>query len=126
VSFVPAARFVIDVDAAPDEVRDRLASAVVAVVPRGRLSFRGPHGPFIGTVGASSFDLRPVLGYRNSFAPTVRGAFATGIAGTRIDVRLRMLPAVAVFMLFWLSFAAAFFVAMLVMPFAIRLGHGSR
>jgi hypothetical protein len=44
----------------------------------------------------------------------VRGAFATGIAGTRIDVRLRMLPAVAVFMLFRLSFAAAFFVAMLV------------
>jgi hypothetical protein len=107
----PAERFVIDAQAAPDEVRDRLSSAVA----RGRrVSLRRPEAVFTGTVGPNSFELRPVLGYRNSFVPTARGSFASGIAGTRVDVRLRMLPAVAIFMAVWLSLAAAFFLGMLV------------
>lgn len=110
--FVPVARFVIDTDAAPDEVRARLSSSVAQ---RARMSFRRPEAPFTGTVGTNSFDLRPVLGYRNSFVPRVRGTFGSGAVGTRIDVRLRMLPAVAIFMFVWLSLAAAFFVGMLVL-----------
>jgi hypothetical protein len=112
---VPAARFVIDTEAAPDEVRDRLSSAVAQ---RAWMSFRRPEAPFTGTVGTNSFDLRPVLGYRNSFVPRVRGTFASGAVGTQIDVRLRMLPVVAMFMSVWLSLAAAFFIGMLVV--AIR------
>jgi hypothetical protein len=96
----PAERFVIDAPAAPDEVRERLSGA-----------------PFTGTVGVNSFDLRPVLGYRNSFAPTVRGSFASGIAGTQIDVRLRIVPAVVVFMGVWLSLAGAFFIGTFAIAF---------
>jgi hypothetical protein len=109
--FFPAERFVIEAQAAPDEVRERLAGAVA---PRHRASLRRPGAAFTGTVGANSFDLRRVLGYRNSFVPTVRGSYASGIAGTRVEVRLRMFPAVAVFMTVWLSLAAASFVGMVV------------
>ena len=108
---LPSERFVLDAPAAPDEVRDRLLEAVA---PRRRLSIRRPEKPFTGTVEAGSFELRPVLGYRNSFAPIARGSFSSGVAGTRIEVRMRMLPAVAVFMALWLSGAAAFFVVALV------------
>lgn len=110
----PAARFVIDAPAAPDEVRDRLSRAVGRRQP---LSFRRPDAPFTGTVGTDSFDLRPVIAHRSSFIPIVRGSFATGIAGTRVEVRLRMLPAVAAFMALWLSLAAAFAIGMLVIAF---------
>jgi len=110
----PAGRFVIDAEAAPDEVRDRLSSAVVR---GGKVSLRGPKAAFTGTVGTNSFELRPVLSYRNSFVPTARGSFASGIAGTRVNVRLRMLPAVAIFMAVWLSIATAFFIGMLVIAF---------
>jgi hypothetical protein len=95
-------------------VQARLASAVAS---RRRVSFRKPEATFTGTVGANSFELRPVLGYRNSFVPAVRGSLASGITGTRVDVRLRMLPAVAIFMTVWLSLAAAFFIGMLVIAF---------
>jgi hypothetical protein len=107
----PAERFVIDAQAAPDEVRDRLSSAVVH---GRRVSLRRPEAVFTGTVGANSFQLRSVLGYRNSFVPTAHGSFATGSTGTRVDVRLRMFPAVAIFMAVWLSLAAAFFLVMVV------------
>jgi hypothetical protein len=110
----PDERFVIDAQAAPDEVRDRLSSAVA----RGRrVSLRRPKAVFTGTVGTNSFQLRPVLGYRNSFVPVARGSFTSGSAGTRVDVRLRMLPAVAIFMAVWLSLATAFFLGLVVIAF---------
>jgi hypothetical protein len=111
---LPSERFVIDAPAAPDEVRDRLLNAVA---PRRRLSIRKPESPFTGTVEADSFELSPVLGYRNSFAPIARGSFASGVEGTRIEVRVRILPAVAIFMAIWLSLAAAFFLVALVVAF---------
>jgi FtsH-binding integral membrane protein len=111
---LPAERFVIDAPAAPDEVRERLSSAVVR---SRKASVRTPEAPFTGTMDANSFELRPVLGYRNSFVPTARGSFASGVAGTRIDVRLRMLPGVVLFMALWLSLSAAFFIGMLVIAF---------
>jgi hypothetical protein len=54
----PAERFVIDAQAAPDEVRDRLSSAMVR---GGKVSLRGGEAAFTGTVGPNSFELRPVL-----------------------------------------------------------------
>jgi hypothetical protein len=103
VPFLPDKRFVIDADVAPDVVRERLR-AVVA--PVRRFALRRPKLPFAGTVGSESFELRPVLGYGNSFAPLVRGSYATDISGTRIDVRMRLLRPVAVFMGAWLAVAA--------------------
>jgi hypothetical protein len=111
---LPSERFVLDAPAAPDEVRERLLSAVA---PRRRLSIRKPELPFTGRVEADSFEVRPVLRYRNSFAPIARGSFASGLTGTRIEVRMRMHPAVAIFMAVWLSGAAAFFVVALVVAF---------
>jgi hypothetical protein len=115
----PDERFVIDAQAAPDEVRDRLSSAVWS---GRRVSLRRPEAVFTGTVGPNSFELRPVLGYRNSFVPIARGSFTSGSAGTRVDVRLRMFPVVAIFMAVWLSLAAAFFLVMVV----IAVGNPSR
>jgi hypothetical protein len=114
MSLLPSERFVLDAPAAPDDVRDRLLNAVA---PRRRLSIRKPQLPFTGTVEADSFEVRPVLRYRNSFAPIARGSFASGLTGTRIEVRMRMHPAVAIFMAVWLSGAAAFFVVALIVAF---------
>jgi hypothetical protein len=103
---LPSVRFGVDTPAAPDEVRERLLGATAARRTTGR--------PFIGTVETSTFELRPVLGYGNSFAPIAHGSFATGITGTRVEVVMRPLPSVSVFMAVWLAGVAAFLVVGLV------------
>jgi hypothetical protein len=105
VPFLPEKRFAIEAHDAPEVIRERLEAEVE---PPRRLSLRKPQRPFAGTVGPESFELRPVLGYRNSFVPYVEGSYGSGLDGTRIDVRMRLLRPVAVFMAVWLSFAAMF------------------
>ena len=102
---MPDKRFAIEAHEAPEVIRERLAAEVE---PRRLFALRKPERPFAGTIGESSFELRPVVGYRNSFVPLVQGSFRTGLDGTRIDVRMRLLRPVAVFMAAWLSFAALF------------------
>lgn len=102
---MPEKRFEIDAHDAPEVIRERLEAEVE---PPRRLSLRKPERPFSGTVGPDSFELRPVLGYRNSFVPFVEGSYGSGFDGTRIDVRMRLLRPVAVFMALWLTLAAMF------------------
>jgi hypothetical protein len=106
VPFLPSVRFGVDTRAAPDEVRERLLGATGAGRATGH--------PFSGTVGTGTFELRPVLGYRNSFAPIAHDSFATGIAGTRVEVVMRPLPSVSIFMAVWLTGVAAFLIVGLV------------
>ena len=105
--FLPDKRFTIEAMAAPDVIRERLEAQVA---PGRLVAFRRPDRPFAGTIRADSFELRPVVGYRNSFVPLVEGSYRTGIPGTRIDVRMRLLRPVAAFMVAWLSLAAFFVV----------------
>jgi hypothetical protein len=104
--FLPDKRFVIEAHDAPEVIRERLEAEVAAR----RLAFRRPDRPFAGTVGVDSFEVRPVLGYGNSFAPLVHGSYRSGTAGTRIDIRMRLLRPVAAFMAAWLTLAAFFVV----------------
>ena len=105
--FLPEKRFVIEAGEAPEVIRERLEEQVAPARPFAR---RRPDRPFAGKIGASSFELRPVLGYRNSFVPFVQGSYGSGLDGTRIDVRMRLLRPVAAFMAAWLTFAAVFVV----------------
>ena len=100
--FLPDKRFVIDARVTPEEVRERLRAAVA---PVRRFALRRPTLPFAGEVGPQTFELRPVLGYGNSFAPLVQGSYAMDVSGTRIDVRMRLLRPVAAFMGAWLAVA---------------------
>jgi hypothetical protein len=105
--FLPRERFVIEADDAPDIVRERLSAAVA---PPQKFRLRTRDKPFTGTVRYGSFELRPVLsqGYGNFFAPVAEGSFASGVAGTRVEVRLRLSRGVAGFMSVWLAGALAF------------------
>jgi hypothetical protein len=107
VPFLPDKRFVIEAGDAPDVIRERLEAQIA---PARTFALRRPDRPFAGKVGESSFELRPVIGYRNSFVPFVQGSYRSGLAGTRIDVRMRLLRPVAAFMAAWLTFAAVFVV----------------
>ena len=113
--FLPRERFVIEAEDAPETVRERL---VAGTAPRQRSFRRKRDKPFAGTVEYGSFELRPVLSQGlNSFAPVAEGSFASGVAGTRVEVRLRLSRGVAAFMSVWLFGALAFVAAGIVISF---------
>ena len=59
--------------------------------------------PFIGRVAGSEFKCQRNIGYRNSFLPRITGRVESCPVGTRIDVKMYLHPATAVFMLIWLG-----------------------
>jgi hypothetical protein len=58
---------------------------------------------FVGSVSTESFHLRRIIGYQNSFLPTIRGRIEQGVPGSVISIRMHIHPVVGVFMAIWLS-----------------------
>lgn len=59
------------------------------------------HRPYEGEVDHNSFDIRRIIGYRNSFLPIIKGQIEQDINGTTIIVKMRVHYFVTVFMLVW-------------------------
>jgi hypothetical protein len=84
------------------------ASAVVqllenSVEPKRRFRFGSGARRFEGTVTGLVFDIQPILFYRNSFVPQIRGTIEPEPTGSRISLVMRPHLAVLVFMSAWLS-----------------------
>jgi hypothetical protein len=106
---MPFYRFEIEVNAPPPVVVERLRTIV-----RAKLSFReslrqsfpfnrAEGAPFIGSVQDDSFKMKRNIRYRNSFLPMIRGTISSYGVGTRVSMTMFLHPAVAIFMIFWLS-----------------------
>jgi hypothetical protein len=91
----------------PEEITVRLAATVE---PRRRFRWLNWDGekPFEGEVKADEFEIRRVTGYRNSFLPEVSGRVIPTAHGSRIEGRMRLHTAVAVFMVVWFGMGGMF------------------
>jgi hypothetical protein len=58
---------------------------------------------FEGTITGEGFKISRILRYRNSFVPVIQGHFAPSAKGVRVDVTLKLHPAVLAFSAFWLA-----------------------
>lgn len=66
--------------------------------------------PFVGIIDGERFRIRRTIDYRNNFLPVISGRVEPDAAGSRIDIVVKLKPAVAAVMILWLSamsFAAA-------------------
>ncbi len=100
---LPYERFVIETRLTPGQVAERLREVTA---PGRRLRLRSSAGgkAFEGTVSDLEFRLTRVIGYRNSFLPVVRGRIEDAPDGARIEVSMRLHPAVFGFMALWFGF----------------------
>jgi hypothetical protein len=83
---------------APSDVIARLAAAVE---PRKFWRFGGGQRPFEGEVSATSFRIRRIITYRNSFLPVIRGDVVPEGRGSRLAASLTLHPSVIVFLVIW-------------------------
>ena len=91
-----------------------------AVEPKRWLRFGAGSRPFEGAVTQSSFDIRRIISYRNSFVPQIRGTIAPEGGGSRISITMQLHLAVAIFMTLWLS---AVFLAVIASAPAVLSGR---
>lgn len=57
--------------------------------------------PYAGKLSESGFEIRRVVGYRNSFLPKIIGRFEPQPDGTRIHLKMHLHPLVSVFLGIW-------------------------
>ena len=85
----------------PSEVSDVLRKNTKA----SRSWLRRPDETFFGHVDSERFTItRVIRNYQNSFVPQMSGVITPEDSGSRIDVRLTLLPFVRVFMTLWFGF----------------------
>jgi hypothetical protein len=106
--FIPATDLTIET---PLKLEDAVRSISEKIyVPTGfwdRILHGTDGKPFTGTVAGLNFEIRRLIGYRNSFLPTLHGKFVEGDP-VRLEVRMRLQPVVIVFSVIWLGFVFLF------------------
>lgn len=68
-----------------------------------RLGFfsSGPTKPYEGRINGSTFDIRRIISYRNSFLPRINGIIEKDYDGINIKVKMRLHIVVIIFLCFW-------------------------
>jgi hypothetical protein len=64
-----------------------------------------PARRFQGHIEGSSFTIKRVIGYRNSFLPVITGSLSELPKGTRINLRLKPMRRIAIIMTLWFGTA---------------------
>lgn len=69
---------------------------------------------FEGVVYDDHFVIKRIIHYRNSFLPEIKGKIIEKLSGTEIEMVLKPVSFVIVFMILWLSFVSVLFIATLI------------
>ena len=97
----------------PVELAERM---VQFVEPRRfwtRSLFRGERSKtFEGEVSATDFNIRPIISYRNSFIPIIKGTVSSTQNGSKIKIEMNLHPFVKYFVTMWLGMVGMGFFAL--------------
>jgi hypothetical protein len=121
VRWLPVDRFVLVSPFSPGDVAAKLAESVE---PKRWFRFFGAgRCPFEGDVGPTTFEIRRIIGYRNSFLPQITGTLSPHASGgTQISVRMALHPFPLVFACLWLG-AVFLFNLFFLGTFLMNLAH---
>jgi hypothetical protein len=102
VNWLPYHRFELTSPLALQAAMDALRAHVEPVKwLRWRWPSSGNDERFEGDVGADRFNVRRIIGYRNSFLPEVQGAVTTTGRHTRVAIEMRLSTLVLIFIALW-------------------------
>jgi hypothetical protein len=85
--------------------KEAMTAIILAVrTERGILTSNGSQkSRFHGTLSGSSFKIRRVINYRNSFLPVIRGKIRSAGEGAVISITMNLELSTAIFMILWCS-----------------------
>ena len=88
----------------PVELAERMAQFVEPRRFWTRSLFRGERSKtFEGEVSATDFNIRPIISYRNSFIPIIKGTIRPTENGSKVKLEMNLHPFVKYFVTMWLG-----------------------
>lgn len=92
-----------------DEVRRRLDAAIEPY--KAMRLFAGKHKPYQGEFADGKFQVTRILGYNNSFLPSITGRVGSDVGQTTVDITMGLQPAAATLAIIWLLIMAGAFIS---------------
>lgn len=80
----------------------------------------GKSKAYEGTIDGKRFEMKRLIGYRNSFLPKISGEIYKEYDGLKIKVKMRLHTFVVVFLIIWMSFVGIAGIASLVALFTSK------
>ena len=117
MNLLPSEHIVYQSNLDSEAIRNRLSENVE---PRKSYRKRGifnskAHKAFEGSIEGKSFNISPIIDYKNSFLPRISGHIEAAGNGTHIDVKMQLHPFVLVFMFVWVGIVGMAFLGFLIM-----------
>jgi len=87
----------------PREITDKIGSILEPREVFVRSSFWGnnEYKPYKGGVAETSFHMKRIIAYKNSFLPRITGTITPEGGGSRVEVKMRLGAVVVLFMCIW-------------------------
>lgn len=111
MKFLPYEHLKIKTRLSADEARKRLADTIEP--KRFRRWFEANHKPYQGNMEGCDFEISPIIHYRNSFLPIIKGEIQSEMSGSSVHITMRPHGFVIAFMILWLGGVGFFFLIML-------------
>lgn len=102
MNFVPFEDFYIVTGLTPTEVQERLQGEIGPSQGFNRSSAYY----FSGYIFQKQFVIEPVINYRNSFLPEIKGVIEDLNHGSRLHIKMAIKQGVSIFLCIWMAFAA--------------------
>jgi len=83
--------------------------------------------PYQGQITGNRFEITRIIGYRNSFLPIIKGEITTYLGKSELNIIMRPVKAVLIFMCFWLGIVGVICLGLLIaaiVQFKQILQHG--
>ncbi len=113
--YLPLENYVLTTRLSAAEVYNRLSENIQAKQAFQLTGFnRKSSKPYEGIINEHSFTISRVIDYRNSFLPVIQGNISTFLGQTQVQVKMKPMTFVLVFMSFWLGMVGLVCLVMLV------------
>ena len=111
MKFLPYERIKIKTRLGADEACKRLAATIEP--KRSFRRFEANHKTYQGNIEGYAFEISPIIHYRNSFLPIIKGEIQPEMSGSSVHITMRPHGFVIAFMILWLGGVGFFFFIML-------------